>query len=517
MLKLQILMNNYSAVSLLCDMISRCGLPIDIVGAEYNGALGLEQLKLYKPQIIILDRSLPVIGVERYLTLIGEIYNHSNEFVVLLVEPDARCLPMQYRYVFNTVCFNDISQEYLKSTFSDILGILQRQSAPSPSKDDADYKLSAQLLGDGSFSPAALDYLRGKYGFHSESKISLLLPRPFRPFLQFDTSFKKSLLWQIEDILKQYGRGAAFFINDGPLCIMLDHAEQIDQASREKLLFEIKYLLEGKSNVSFTFFLSNPSAPNVLGSKYRQIMKQYRYGYFVGNLDLITEADLVVKCSDSISSTDGLLAEQFHAIRILRLFPADVDSAAQLLNELYIWNLKPSRSFSELFYIRHKLELISSTILFLYHLEEVEGSSPFILDFETIEDECSAIKSWFYALGEKCSGYHHTVNELILKASAEIIDNFLSSVSLTQIASGVHVTDTYLSHLFKKETGTTFTGYLTLLKICSAKSYIRNTEKKVADVASALGFSDYRYFSQIFKKIVGMTPTEYKGYCHSIK
>ena len=70
MLKLQILMNNYSAVSLLCDMISRCGLPIDIVGAEYNGALGLEQLKLYKPQIIILDRSLPVIGVERYLTLI---------------------------------------------------------------------------------------------------------------------------------------------------------------------------------------------------------------------------------------------------------------------------------------------------------------------------------------------------------------------------------------------------------------------------------------------------------------
>ena len=73
---------------------------------RYNGALGLEQLKLYKPQIIILDRSLPVIGVERYLTLIGEIYNHSNEFVVLLVAVSYTHLDVYKRQIVSGTLFS---------------------------------------------------------------------------------------------------------------------------------------------------------------------------------------------------------------------------------------------------------------------------------------------------------------------------------------------------------------------------------------------------------------------------
>ena len=75
----------------------------------------------------------------------------------------------------------------------------------------------------------------------------------------------------------------------------------------------------------------------------------------------------------------------------------------------------------------------------------------------------------------------------------------------------VGLTPTYLSALFKKESGQNFTDYVTTLRITRAKELLCCTKKLISEIAYEVGFRDYRYFSQIFKKQTGMTPRQFQN------
>jgi two-component system response regulator YesN len=64
--------------------------------------------------------------------------------------------------------------------------------------------------------------------------------------------------------------------------------------------------------------------------------------------------------------------------------------------------------------------------------------------------------------------------------------------------------------MFKKELNINFVDYLNELRIKKAKELLMDVKYKTYEVAEAVGISDAHYFSRLFKKYVGMTPTEYK-------
>ena len=68
----------------------------------------------------------------------------------------------------------------------------------------------------------------------------------------------------------------------------------------------------------------------------------------------------------------------------------------------------------------------------------------------------------------------------------------------------------YFSKLFKEETGENFIEYLTSLRINKAKELIQNSSLSMKEICAEVGYADPNYFSRIFKKNVGATPTEYK-------
>ena len=69
----------------------------------------------------------------------------------------------------------------------------------------------------------------------------------------------------------------------------------------------------------------------------------------------------------------------------------------------------------------------------------------------------------------------------------------------------------YFSKLFKNETGTNFIEYLTNLRISKAKDLLDENRLSVKEIGITVGYPDPNYFSRIFKKNVGQTPSEYKG------
>lgn len=95
-----------------------------------------------------------------------------------------------------------------------------------------------------------------------------------------------------------------------------------------------------------------------------------------------------------------------------------------------------------------------------------------------------------------------------------INEHYCSVISLQLVADEVQLNATYLSNLFRKETGQTFIEFVKGKKINFAKQLLREKNGNISYVASKLEYDDVRNFSKFFKKNVGITPTDYqKIYC----
>ncbi|WP_276356938.1 response regulator transcription factor [Cohnella caldifontis] len=86
-----------------------------------------------------------------------------------------------------------------------------------------------------------------------------------------------------------------------------------------------------------------------------------------------------------------------------------------------------------------------------------------------------------------------------------------SSVNLETLSELFHYSPNYLNSLFKKETGITVYDYLTQCRMEKAKRLLADREKKLYEVAEAVGYSHTAYFSNLFKKYTGQSPKEFRG------
>lgn len=89
-------------------------------------------------------------------------------------------------------------------------------------------------------------------------------------------------------------------------------------------------------------------------------------------------------------------------------------------------------------------------------------------------------------------------------------NNYSEEVSLDSVAEYLHISPEYLSRLFKKETSQTFIFYLTTLRLDAAKRLIEDTQYKNFEVAEAVGYKEPNYFSYVFKKRFGISPSKYR-------
>ncbi len=92
-----------------------------------------------------------------------------------------------------------------------------------------------------------------------------------------------------------------------------------------------------------------------------------------------------------------------------------------------------------------------------------------------------------------------------------IFQNIDNNISLSLAADRLYMNKTYISESFKQKIGISFTEYVTLVKMERAKVFLRDGELKTYEIAEKLGYKDTEYFSRLFKKAVGVTPTEFRS------
>jgi two-component system response regulator YesN len=89
-------------------------------------------------------------------------------------------------------------------------------------------------------------------------------------------------------------------------------------------------------------------------------------------------------------------------------------------------------------------------------------------------------------------------------------ENFMKEISIAGVAVSLGLTPNYLSALFHKRVGTTFTKYLTRLRMDRARELLTGSERSVGEVAAAVGYASTRHFARTFKETFGSYPSELK-------
>lgn len=129
-----------------------------------------------------------------------------------------------------------------------------------------------------------------------------------------------------------------------------------------------------------------------------------------------------------------------------------------------------------------------------------------------IEDE---LRNWFIskmvqAAENVATKKKEYTNDVIQKAKEYIDINYKKELSLEHISKEMDMSPYYFSKLFKEVTGEGFIEYVTGVRIHKAKEMLLEGQATMKEICVVIGYSDPNYFSRIFKKCVGKTPTEFK-------
>lgn len=242
---------------------------------------------------------------------------------------------------------------------------------------------------------------------------------------------------------------------------------------------------------------------------------------------LLAAEEMLEYCAFSLSQLDNDPAPE-PSLSV----PIDLREAENLL----LSSGNPDQAYAVLAKVKETIQLQNNSandmkaqiIDFAYRLrtqfesayEEIDGSSlewnrriisPLLsasnldLMFDILRD----FVSFLYEYAASCTGSHKQRHH-VARIRQYIQEHLESSINLNDLAGEINRNPSYISYIFKQETGQNLFDYITQERIRYAKYLLKNTDLRILDVARACGYEDQSYFSQVFRKHTGATAGEFR-------
>ncbi len=224
------------------------------------------------------------------------------------------------------------------------------------------------------------------------------------------------------------------------------------------------------------------------------------YNYFTGCKKIFVSDDLLQDKEDSIRQLEKAISKNdiSSVVGILEsIGPVFINGRLNIKHAIIIYNIV--MAFSS----RLKNEHFEDYIYSFDKLAASFGNVQQMLDY------LEGILSRKLDLGFQ-SASQYINNQTVRHILKYVNDNFCEDISIQSISRHFKINANYVSQLFKKEVGIVFTEYLSKLRIDYACNLLKTTELSIGEISEKAGYNDYFYFSRVFKKVKGKSPSAFR-------
>ena len=151
---------------------------------------------------------------------------------------------------------------------------------------------------------------------------------------------------------------------------------------------------------------------------------------------------------------------------------------------------------------------VDEKILGLY--QSLKGEIPKEAQISAVVKPICRMLELIYEKSEFISPVSMEKNYVYSHIVAFIEQHYQERITLEDICCFCHYSPSYVSHMFKKESGMTLGTYINHIRIKHAKRLLQSTDMRIRDIAAEIGFEEPNYFAGVFKRITGMTANTYR-------
>ena len=145
-----------------------------------------------------------------------------------------------------------------------------------------------------------------------------------------------------------------------------------------------------------------------------------------------------------------------------------------------------------------------------YYIDYIENLQ-FLYNFYCLEDIENTLLAMIDNIFEKIAEQTNSTNTFLVEQIQNYLSDHISeNLTLSDLGDVFGISYSSLSNIFSSTTGQTIIEYLTFIRMQRAKELLINTNKKIYEICSDIGYSEPKYFIKRFHQIVGVTPKEYR-------
>lgn len=289
---------------------------------------------------------------------------------------------------------------------------------------------------------------------------------------------------------------------------------------KEKIVLDrIDELLKEYEHISCYGGMGDPvERLSELPESFKQASQAYAHRYFStkSGIRKYVNTEHAVGGDEENFSISSINPEKVSRIRITDFLRTGQKDEMEFFMDEFLGNLGDGALNSGMFRNYLATEVYFAVIAFLEELgADKSGIDTFDVSAGDIRDKDAAreyfIRIMLKAMDLRDAGASNRYGSVIDEVKRYIEENYGDEeLSLNKLAGHVNFSPNHLSMVFSAQTGMTFIKYLTDFRMNKAKELLRCTSKRGADISYEVGYKDPHYFSYLFKRTQGMTPTQYR-------
>lgn len=504
-----------------------------IVGEASNGKTGFEETMMLKPDLAIVDVCLPIMGGLEYVSLIQKKitkmrfiiisgyanFKYAKESLTLGCR-NYLLKPIKHEELIEAI--NKISEEIKNDSDKDKAVCETNEKIKELNHLKKNYFLQKilnrelKMIDQQKLDMLELGYLRS--GFYlAVLNIDNFAVLNANSNINYDLgeSLISILAGTVREVINRKPGVQGLVIETGErevaIIIGLKSQKNVDEEIIVDLLRNIQVIIRKSFHVSTTIGYSDFCTDILeVAAAFEMARSAVKYRFTSGlgnifkyckNINKLYIYPYAEETKIIAGIESGNSEEVFNGLNcILNTFEqgaGDRDVYLGMISNLYLQVTQKLVSLNA----QEILQLIPDFLNFKNRLDNID----------TLNDLKIYLLDIFKIIISGFKGFTFDQKRKIIKTALEFLErNYSSNIGLNEVADYIGMNPSYFSILFKKQIGETFTDYFIKFRIEKAKSLLVRSNIKVHDVAQMVGYGDTKHFSKIFKRVVGITPFEYR-------